>query len=43
MYEDEEEKKGRDTKNVVKNIYRLFQNWVEEHLNPDLEVGFALE
>jgi len=29
---DKVEVKTRDTKDIVKNIYRLFQNWVEEKI-----------
>lgn len=29
-------KRSRDTKNVVKNIFRLYQNWVVEHSPSEL-------
>jgi hypothetical protein len=28
--------------NIVKNIFRLFQNWLEEDSPPELELGYAL-
>jgi len=30
--EESDNSKQRDTKNVVKNIIRLFQGWLEEHI-----------
>jgi hypothetical protein len=29
----------RDTKNVVKNLFRLFQTWLEKNSLPELELG----
>ncbi len=39
----QEEYKVRDTKNVVKNIFRLFQSWIEQNKSSEFQLGSALE
>jgi hypothetical protein len=39
----EDETRTRDTKNVVKNILRLFQSWIDDHSPPELGLKRALE
>lgn len=40
--DDQEIGQMRDTKNLVKNIFRLFESWVEEHLGGSIELRETL-
>lgn len=40
--DEQEGPKGRDVKNVVKNIFRLFQNWTEDEDRSELQLETSI-
>lgn len=39
----QEDYRVRDTKNLVKNIFRLFNSWLEKHTPPELSLTTVVE